>query len=182
MAGFLDLTGLSHFKTKLLEAVNATFLTQKDASATYLGINAKAKSAAKADSAGSATKATLDGNGANIAATYLPLSGGTLTGGVGQTIVNIAQTSGDVSLAANRCHKMTISGATTFQLPVGNLGVFTQIKVMVKVDGTPSINWGTDRFFNKAVPRIESGWYDFYFDHDPVANAWVAGAVPKGGA
>ena len=78
MAGFLDLTGLSHFKTKLLEAVNATFLTQKDASATYLGINAKAKSAAKADSAGSATKATLDGNGANIAATYLPLSGGTL--------------------------------------------------------------------------------------------------------
>ena len=38
------------------------------------------KSVAYATSAGSATKATQDGNGANIASTYLKLSGGTMTG------------------------------------------------------------------------------------------------------
>lgn len=40
----------------------------------------KALSATKADSATTATKATQDGNGNNIASTYLPKSGGTITG------------------------------------------------------------------------------------------------------
>jgi hypothetical protein len=110
----------------------------------------------------------------------LPLTGGTLTGGVGHSILNISKTSGAVTLTANRIHFMNISGATTFFLPAGNLNVFTQIKVMANVIGAPSINWGTDRFFNKKVPSIEAGQYDFYFDYDPAANAWVAGAVPKG--
>lgn len=110
----------------------------------------------------------------------LPLTGGTLTGGVGHSILDISETSGTVTLTANRIHKINISGATTFSLPAGNLNVFTQIKVMANVIGAPSINWGTDRFFNKKVPSIEAGQYDFYFDYDPTANAWVAGAVPKG--
>lgn len=110
----------------------------------------------------------------------LPLTGGTLTGGVGHSILDISETSGLVTLTANRIHKMNISGNTTFSLPAGNASVFTQIKVMVNVTGTPSINWGTSRFFNKKVPSIAEGQYDFYFDYDPTANAWVAGAVPKG--
>lgn len=111
---------------------------------------------------------------------YLQLTGGTLTGGVGHSILDISATSGTVTLTANRIHKMNISGNTTFSLPAGNTSVFTQIKVMVNVTGTPSINWGTSRFFNKKVPSIAAGQYDFYFDYDPTANAWVAGAVPKG--
>lgn len=121
-----------------------------------------------------------DGNISPSQTGCLPLTGGTLTGGVEHSILNISKTSGNVTLTANRIHKMNISGATTFSLPAGNASVFTQIKVMVNVTGTPSINWGTDRFFNKKVPSIAEGQYDFYFDYDPTANAWVAGAVPKG--
>lgn len=121
-----------------------------------------------------------DGNISPSQTGCLPLTGGTLTGGVGHSILNISKTSGNVTLAANRIHKMNISGATTFSLPEGNASVFTQIKVMVNVTGTPSINWGTSRFFNKKVPSIAEGQYDFYFDYDPTTNAWVAGAVPKG--
>lgn len=123
---------------------------------------------------------SADGNISPSQTGCLPLTGGTLTGGVGHSILNISNTSGNVTLTANRIHKMNISGATTFSLPAGNASVFTQIKVMVNVTGTPSINWGTDRFFNKKVPSIAEGQYDFYFDYDPTANAWVAGAVPKG--
>ena len=121
-----------------------------------------------------------DGNISPSQTGCLPLTGGTLTGGVGHSILNISKTSGTVTLTANRIHKMNISGNTTFSLPAGNTSVFTQIKVMVNVTGTPSINWGTSRFFNKKVPSIAAGQYDFYFDYDPTANAWVAGAVPKG--
>lgn len=121
-----------------------------------------------------------DGNISPSQTGCLPLTGGTLTGGVGHSILDVSKTSGTVTLTANRIHKMNISGATTFSLPAGNASVFTQIKVMVNVTGTPSINWGTSRFFNKKVPSIAEGQYDFYFDYDPTANAWVAGAVPKG--
>lgn len=121
-----------------------------------------------------------DGNISPSQTGCLPLTGGTLTGGVGHSILDISETSGLVTLTANRIHKMNISGNTTFSLPAGNASVFTQIKVMVNVTGTPSINWGTSRFFNKKVPSIAEGQYDFYFDYDPTANAWVAGAVPKG--
>lgn len=121
-----------------------------------------------------------DGNISPSQTGCLPLTGGTLTGGVGHSILGVSKTSGTVTLTANRIHKMNISGATTFSLPAGNASVFTQIKVMVNVTGTPSINWGTSRFFNKKVPSIAAGQYDFYFDYDPTANAWVAGAVPKG--
>lgn len=121
-----------------------------------------------------------DGNISPSQTGCLPLTGGTLTGGVGHSILDVSKTSGTVTLTANRIHKMNISGATTFSLPAGNASVFTQIKVMVNVTGTPSINWGTSRFFNKKVPSIAEGQYDFYFDYDPTANAWVAGAVSKG--
>ena len=121
-----------------------------------------------------------DGNISPSQTGCLPRTGGTLTGGVGHSILNISATSGAVTLTANRIHKMNISGNTTFSLPKGNASVFTQIKVIVNVTGTPSINWGTSIFFNKKVPSIAEGQYDFYFDYDPTANAWVAGAVPKG--
>lgn len=123
---------------------------------------------------------TDDGNISPYQTGCLPLTGGTLTGGVGHSILDIPGTSGTVALTADRIHKMNISGATTFSLPAGNPNVFTQIKVMANVNGAPPINWGTNRFFNKKVPSIGAGQYDFYFDYDPMANAWVAGAVPKG--
>lgn len=50
------------------ETAQSTYLSKTDASSTYLGKTAKAASATTADSA---TKATQDGNGANIASTYV---------------------------------------------------------------------------------------------------------------
>ena len=55
--------------------------TASDVGRVYYATNAgNADTATTAVSAGSATKATQDGNGKVIASTYLPLSGGTLTG------------------------------------------------------------------------------------------------------
>lgn len=98
-------------------------------------------------------------------------------------ITTLSQTSGTVALAVNKIYSMTISGATTFTLPTpSNTNVFNQIKVILKVTGTPTINWGTTNFFNKATPEIAAGSYDVYFDYDKLMNAWVAGAMPKGAA
>lgn len=61
----------------------STYLTKTDASSTYLGKTAKAASASTADSA---TKATQDGNGANIASTYV------------KTVNNVAPVNGNVEI------------------------------------------------------------------------------------
>ena len=95
----------------------------------------------------------------------------------------LSATSGTLTLAVNKAYSAAITGNTTFSLPTpGNKNVFNQIKVMLKVTGTPTINWGTTQFFNKATPEIEAGCYDVYFDYDNNLNAWVCGAMPKGAA
>lgn len=177
-ASSADLSSLEAEVTKDLQAVNTALAGKSNTKHTHtvsqitdmpnvvLSVNGQAPND--------------DGNISPSQTGCLPLTGGTLTGGVGHSILDISETSGTVTLTANRIHKMNISGNTTFSLPAGNASVFTQIKVMVNVTGTPSINWGTSRFFNKKVPSIAEGQYDFYFDYDPTANAWVAGAVPKG--
>lgn len=98
-------------------------------------------------------------------------------------ITALSATSGTLTLAVNKVYSAAITGNTTFSLPTpGNKNVFNQIKVMLKVTGTPTINWGTTQFFNKATPEIEAGCYDVYFDYDNNLNAWVCGAMPKGAA
>lgn len=121
----------------------------------------------------------LQSNGKNVVCLVNGISADA-NGNITEHIINISNTSGNISLTANRVHKMTISGSTTFLLPAGSTDVFVQIKVMANVDGTPSINWGTNRFFNKKIPNITAGQYDFYFDYDAASNAWVAGAISKG--
>ncbi len=112
---------------------------------------------------------------------FLPINGGTLKGGVNEAIINLTGTSGTITLTSNRIHKISINGATTFNLPsISDLNNSYQIKVMAYVSGTHSINWGTSNFFNRKVPEIKQGYYDFYFDYDPVYKQWIAGAIPKG--
>lgn len=67
---YLDKTGLQHFWS-LLKTKFSNYLTKTEAASTYLGKTAKAESAKTADSA---TKATQDGNGLNIATNYAKLS------------------------------------------------------------------------------------------------------------
>lgn len=98
-------------------------------------------------------------------------------------ITTLTAASGTLTLAVNKVYSAAITGNTTFSLPTpGNKNVFNQIKVMLKVTGTPTINWGTTQFFNKATPEIEAGCYDVYFDYDNNLSAWVCGAMPKGAA
>ena len=53
---------------------------------------------------------------------------------------------------------------------------------MLKVTGTPTINWGTTNFFNNETPTIKAGNYDVYFDYDNLMSAWVVGVMSKGKA
>ena len=75
----------------------STYLSKTDASSTYLGKTAKAESAKTADSA---TKATQDGNGKNIATTYATIASLNTT----NTNVATAQTTADakVAISGNR--------------------------------------------------------------------------------
>ena len=98
-------------------------------------------------------------------------------------ITAITATSGTIALAINKIYTLSVTGATTFSLPTpSNKNVFNQIKIMMKVTGTPTINWGTSNFFNNETPEIKAGNYDCYFDYDNLMGAWVVGAMSKGKA
>lgn len=111
---------------------------------------------------------------------------GTLTWGGKNVVIDpgitaLSETSGTVSLAVNKIYTIAVSDTTTFSLPTpADKTVFNQIKVMMKVTGTPTINWGTTNFFNKSTPEIEEGSYDIYFDYDNLLGAWVCGVMAKG--
>ncbi len=93
----------------------------------------------------------------------------------------ISATSGSINLEVTRVYKMTVTGTTTFVLPATPVAdKHNQIKLMLKVTGTPTINWGTTNFFNKQTPDITEGYYDVYFDYDPNLAAWVCGVMAKG--
>lgn len=97
--------------------------------------------------------------------------------------IPVAETSGTISLQVSGVYSITITGATTFQLPQNpGANVLNQILVQMSVTGTPSIAWGTAKFFNKATPEIEAGDYDVVFEYDNVKTAWVCGVLPKGAA
>lgn len=157
MAGFLDLTGLSHFKTKLLEAVNATFLTQKDASATYLGINAKAKSAAKADSAITANSASaVPWTGVSGKPQLIPGTGdaGTIT--TTETVV-AATTVSDTS-----ARSMSLASGGT--LTVNNGSANKAWITVVALAGSATISLGSSWSWSGSAPTLAKGlvtlaWY-----------------------
>lgn len=93
----------------------------------------------------------------------------------------ISATSGSINLEVTRVYKMTVTDTTTFVLPTTPAAdKHNQIKLMLKVTGTPTINWGTTNFFNKQTPEITEGYYDVYFDYDPNLAAWVCGVMAKG--
>lgn len=98
-----------------------------------------------------------------------------------QPLTTLTETSGKITLEANKIYSMVINAATTFSLPTEvNTAYFNQIKIMAKIVGTPVITWGTTYFINKSQPELEAGCYDFYFDYDNNLAGWVVGAVSKG--
>lgn len=96
-------------------------------------------------------------------------------------LIKLEETSGTIILQVNKVYTISINGQTTFSLPIPeNRNIFNQIKVMARITGTPSINWGTTNYFNNVEPTIEEGDYDFYFDYDELNSVWVVGSLLKG--
>lgn len=98
------------------------------------------------------------------------------------SIYPITETRGTIALEADKMYTMTITGTTTFTLPtVTDMSKFHQIKLMIQVNATTTINWGTSYFFNKETPDIDSGnSYDVYYDYDNLLGQWVCGVIVKG--
>ena len=95
-------------------------------------------------------------------------------------IIRLDETTGTINLVGNRIYAMTIKGATNFVLPTIVEDEFMEINLMVKIEGTPSINWGTNYFFYKRAPEIATGNYDVYYNYDVLLKQWVCSVMLKG--
>lgn len=144
--------------------------TDANAAAVSAGASASSATTSANSAAASAGSANSAAASAEQAAAYVP------------SVVGISATSGTVSLSANSLYKMTISAATTFSLPSNvNASIHNQIKVLVYMPAVVSVNFGTTHFFNAVAPDLSvAGYYDFYFDYDPMRSVWVAGVIRKG--
>ena len=91
----------------------------------------------------------------------------------------IAETSGAVTLEANKVYSVTLDGNMTFTLtPPTNTDIYNQIKLMMKVDSLGTIDWGTTYFYNGLPPDVTGvGSYAIYFDWDTGSENWVCGAM-----
>ena len=108
---------------------------------------------------------------------------GTAIANYQQPIVAISEKGGTVNLKSTNIYTMEVNDAVTFILPTTvNKQYFNQIKMMIKVVGNPTVDWGTTYFFDKKTPDVGNGSYDIYFDYDNLLGAWVCGYVPKGAA
>lgn len=98
-----------------------------------------------------------------------------------QPIVEIKQTSGDVTLKTTNIYTMVIDGNTKFILPTKvDTRFYNQIQVCAEIVGLPEIDWGTDILFNREPIEIGPGFFDFHFDYDNLQQAWVVGYTSKG--
>lgn len=95
----------------------------------------------------------------------------------------ISETSGVVNLADYSGYQMTITGNTTFSLPVVTdltklHKIFLQIN---KVDANATVNVGTIYFFDKIEPDFSiAGLYNVVYEYDNLGGTWICGVMPKG--
>lgn len=90
----------------------------------------------------------------------------------------LSSPSSDIYLKSNYIYSLTAANQIAFVLPVfAKMG--DQILVQAKIPNEETvINWGTSYFFNKEIPYVGEGNYNFIFEYDN--GAWYAGVVPKG--
>ena len=98
-------------------------------------------------------------------------------------VINFGTISGPVDLIGNRVYAAKVNGATTFRLPeVTEDDVFMEINILMRVENTPTINWGTNYFFYKRAPQVTTGNYDVYYNYDVLLKQWVCSVILKGEA
>lgn len=126
---------------------------------------------AKLNKTDTAAKATADGNGNNIVATYA----------LQKTAVKTLATSGTIVLSDNSINRIDPTGTTTFTLPsISDHTVFHQILVQINLSSKQTINLGTSNYFSRTVPEFETGCYNIIYEHN--GAHWVVGAIATGAA
>lgn len=87
------------------------------------------------------------------------------------------ETTGTINLVENRFYMVSITGDTTFVLPIPkNKNINNEIMVTIYyTSGT--VNFGLDTFFDGEVPILAVGNYNLYYDFDPLQDKWVAGVL-----
>ena len=118
-----------------------------------------------------AAKATADGSGNNIAATYA----------LQKTAVKTLATSGTMTLTDNSVNRIAPTGTVTFNLPsISDHTIFHQILVQVNLSSKQAINLGTSNYFSRTAPEFETGRYNIIYEHN--GTHWVVGAIATGAA
>ena len=88
-------------------------------------------------------------------------------------------TGGVVNLASGGIYRGVISQDTTFVLPeVKDNTLLNQILVQLEIQGSPTINWGTTKYFS-SEPSAGEGNYNIIYEYDSLVNGWVVGQIEK---
>lgn len=88
-------------------------------------------------------------------------------------------TGGVVNLASGGIYRGVISQDTTFVLPeVKDNTLLNQILVQLEIQGAPTINWGTTKYFS-SEPSASEGNYNIIYEYDSLVSGWVVGQIEK---
>lgn len=96
-------------------------------------------------------------------------------------LLDLGITSGTLALTTNTTYKLVGNGTITFTLPTTpTLGMVNTIRILYYQAAARTITWGTDYFYNGNVPDMTAaGYYDIYFDYNPILGKWVCGALTQ---
>lgn len=88
-------------------------------------------------------------------------------------------TGGVVNLASGGIYRGVVSQNTTFVLPeVKDNTLLNQILIQLEIQGSPTINWGTTKYFS-GEPSASEGHYNVIYEYDSLVNGWVVGQIEK---
>ena len=135
------------------DSINVTTLNGGTVKATngFQGnLTGTASEATHAASADSATKATQDGNGANIANTYFKLSGGTVTG-------DVLLKRSNINAQASNNGVTTVTYPTTFSINDMNNLIMTRLEAVVEPNGNISAYWYVRNYNGSTTPIGQKG-------------------------
>lgn len=95
-----------------------------------------------------------------------------------QILIDLGSMSGDIILETNKSYTLVGLNTLNFILPTPHNGVNNSIRILYYQNSARTVVWGTNYFYNgKAPDMTSSGYYDIYFDYNPILKSWVCGAI-----
>ena len=128
-----------------------------------------------------ATKATQDGNGKVIATTYLPLTGGSITGPVdfGDSVSIDDLTAGTLVVTGNSSFTNNIQANTINGVAVGSSPKFTDTVTTVTTSGNGNAVTAITASGGKLTVTKETTFLTSYTQTDPVFKASIAASIKQ---